>query len=187
MAQLWDHLEDDSVDLIFTDPPYNAEGIPTYSELSRLAAAKLKPGALCLAYTGSYYLPEIMQRMGEHLDYHWLFCVKFAGRHCACHPKRIQIHWKAILGYGRDYQPRVWLPDFIQSQPDNKVKHDWQQPECDAEYFIRKLTKKSGLVVDPFVGSGTTLAAAKRLSRRWIGTEIDPQVARIARARLGVE
>jgi hypothetical protein len=181
---LWDYLQDDSVDLFFTDPPYDAAGIPTYSELAKLAAAKLKPGALCLAYAGSWYLPEIMARMGEHLDYHWIFCVKFAGRHSPIYPKKIQQWWSAIVGYSKPPAPRVWLHDFVQSQPDSKVKHDWQKPEYDAEHFISKLTKRGQLVVDPFVGSGTTLAVAKRLGRKYLGTELNERTARIARRRL---
>ena len=40
------------------------------------------------------------------------------------------------------------------------------------------------LVLDPYMGSGTTCVAAKKLGRRYIGIEIDPKYARIAEARL---
>jgi len=40
------------------------------------------------------------------------------------------------------------------------------------------------LILDPFCGSGTTCVAAKKLGRRYIGIEIDPTYADIARRRI---
>ena len=42
----------------------------------------------------------------------------------------------------------------------------------------------SGLVIDPFAGGGTSLEAAHRLGRKWVGAEIDPHNCDIIRARL---
>ncbi|MFC1757199.1 DNA methyltransferase [Planctomycetota bacterium] len=49
---------------------------------------------------------------------------------------------------------------------------------------MEKLTNPGDLVVDPFAGSGTTLAAAKKLNRNYIGCEIDSGTAKMARRRL---
>jgi site-specific DNA-methyltransferase (adenine-specific) len=46
------------------------------------------------------------------------------------------------------------------------------------------MSSPDGFVCDPFAGSGTTLAAAKRLGRRWIGFEIDEAHVQTARGRL---
>jgi site-specific DNA-methyltransferase (adenine-specific) len=51
-------------------------------------------------------------------------------------------------------------------------------------YLIELGCPKGGIVLDPFVGSGTTCIAAKRLRRKWIGIEINPEYAEIARARV---
>jgi DNA modification methylase len=59
-------------------------------------------------------------------------------------------------------------------------------PEPLAAYWIKYLTPPGGVVLDPFAGSGTTLAAAKRAGRHWIGIERMPQYARIARRRLSM-
>lgn len=53
-------------------------------------------------------------------------------------------------------------------------------------YLIELGCPKDGVVVDPFVGSGTTCIAAKRLRRRWIGIEINPGYAEIAEARINI-
>ena len=51
-------------------------------------------------------------------------------------------------------------------------------------YLIELGCPKGGVVLDPFVGSGTTCIAAKRLRRKWIGIEINPEYADISRARI---
>jgi site-specific DNA-methyltransferase (adenine-specific) len=65
-----------------------------------------------------------------------------------------------------------------------KDAHPWQQSEAEAAYFISRLSRPAGLVVDPFCGSGTTLVAAKKLGRLYVGFEIDPGTATQARARV---
>ena len=42
-----------------------------------------------------------------------------------------------------------------------------------------------GIVLDPFLGSGTTAAAAKSLSRRYVGIEINPEYCTLAKQRIG--
>lgn len=49
---------------------------------------------------------------------------------------------------------------------------------------IKILTYKNDLVMDPFVGSGTSLVAAETLDRRWIGIELSPNYTEVARNRV---
>jgi tRNA G10 N-methylase Trm11 len=49
-----------------------------------------------------------------------------------------------------------------------------------------RFSKKEETVLDPFVGSGTTLVACARLKRKGIGIEINPNIAKIARENLSV-
>lgn len=51
-------------------------------------------------------------------------------------------------------------------------------------YLIELGCPPDGVVLDPFVGSGTTCIAAKRLHRRYIGIEINPEYHRMAEARI---
>ena len=62
-------------------------------------------------------------------------------------------------------------------------RHEAEFPEELARRVIQLFSPPGGVVVDAFVGSGTTTAVAKQMGRRWIGIEIDPKNAALARAR----
>ena len=57
-------------------------------------------------------------------------------------------------------------------------------PERLPDFFIRLLTKEGDLVLDPFLGSGTSAVVAKRLRRRFIGFEQDRKYVAVARRRV---
>ena len=62
-------------------------------------------------------------------------------------------------------------------------RHEAEFPEELAERVIRLFSPPGGLVIDPFVGSGTTTAVAKSLGRNWLGIELDEKSARLAQQR----
>src|SRR5262245_5411680 len=62
--------------------------------------------------------------------------------------------------------------------------HSTQKPEALLHRVLLASSNPGDLVLDPFFGSGTTGAVAKRLGRRFIGIERDPGYARMARKRI---
>jgi predicted RNA methylase len=46
---------------------------------------------------------------------------------------------------------------------------------------------ESGIVLDPFAGAGTTALVAKRLGRRFIGIDLNPEYVAMAQRRVGVD
>ena len=52
-------------------------------------------------------------------------------------------------------------------------------PEALPERCIKAGSKEGDTVLDPFMGSGTTAYVAQRLSRKWIGIELNPEYAKI--------
>jgi hypothetical protein len=180
-SRLWDKLADDSVDLFLTDPPYSE--VDRYRELAELAAAKLKPGGLCLAYCGQWYLPAVLSAMGEHLEYHWTFAIRFGGPHRAVYPKRVANTWHPAVAFAKGKSTAGWIMDLLTSGGREKESHDHQKTLTDVEYFVEKLTEPGALVVDPYCGSGTVPAACRRLGRQWLACEVDSQTARTARRR----
>lgn len=63
-------------------------------------------------------------------------------------------------------------------------KHPAIYPEYIIQELIKLLTKKGDTVLDPFVGSGTTAIAAKKLMRNYIGIDINPEYCKYAEERL---
>jgi len=73
---------------------------------------------------------------------------------------------------------------------DNPCKpryHPTQKPIRLMAAIIRDFTKPGDIILDPFVGSGTTCIAAEREGRRWIGIEIDKNYCELARKRIEIE
>lgn len=64
-------------------------------------------------------------------------------------------------------------------------KHPAIYPKYIVQEFIKLLTKKGDVVLDPFVGSGTSLVAAKELGRNYIGIDINPDYCKYAKERIG--
>lgn len=65
-----------------------------------------------------------------------------------------------------------------------RINHPCQMPEAVLERIIQVSSNPGELVLDPFAGSGTTLAVAKRLGRRYLGVELSPEYADRVRQRL---
>lgn len=63
-------------------------------------------------------------------------------------------------------------------------KHPSIYPEFIIQELIKLLTKPNDIVLDPFVGSGTTCVAAKKLGRNFIGIDINPEYCQYARQRI---
>ena len=59
-------------DAVITDLPYIRKCHPLFSDASRISRRVLKPCAPFVTYTGHHRLPELLNRLGEYLDYHWL-------------------------------------------------------------------------------------------------------------------
>ena len=60
-------------------------------------------------------------------------------------------------------------------------------PEALAEFFVRSFCPPSGIVLDPFIGSGTTAAAAIKHGRQYVGFDVRESQIELTRRRLGLE
>lgn len=81
----------------------------------------------------------------------------------------------------------VAVPNIIRTSPVPNTSHPTTKPVELSKSFIRWHTNAGDMVVDPFMGSGTTLRAAKDLGRKAIGIEIEERYCEIAAKRLQQE
>ncbi|MEL6373087.1 MAG: site-specific DNA-methyltransferase [Pseudomonadota bacterium] len=99
-------------------------------------------------------------------------------------------NYEALKAFNDDIQMRSdWLipicsgPERLKDGAGAKA-HPTQKPEALLHRLMLASTKRGDVVLDPFFGTGTTGAVAKRLQRRFIGIERDATYARAARERL---
>ncbi|HXW20644.1 MAG TPA: site-specific DNA-methyltransferase, partial [Roseiarcus sp.] len=99
-------------------------------------------------------------------------------------------NYEALKAGNEDCQPRSdWLIPICSGGERRKDEkglklHPTQKPEALLARVLMAATNPGDLVLDPFFGSGTTGAVARRLSRRFIGIEREPLYAAAARARI---
>jgi DNA modification methylase len=87
--------------------------------------------------------------------------------------------------------PKGRIPDDVWAFPrvcgtfkERVGDHPCQMPEALLDRIIRASSNKGDMVLDPFCGTGTTPAVARKLGRRYIGIDISPKYCELAGRRL---
>ena len=80
--------------------------------------------------------------------------------------------------FPRDVLKVSWRSAF------GKTLHPTQKPVSLCEYFIKTYSNKGDIILDPFIGSGTTVVAAINTERKYIGFERDDKYFEVAKNRL---
>jgi ParB-like chromosome segregation protein Spo0J len=179
-------VADGSLSLIFTDPPYDRKASDLFDGLGEFAASKLADGGSLICYIGHIQMQQAMNDLTKHLRFWWIMCCLHSGPQALMSEYGIRVGWKPILWFvkgTRDDKSNI-IQDTLSVGGREKSHHDWQQSEDEARYVIDKLCPSDGIVCDPFLGGGTTAAAAIALQRRWVGFEKDHDQAVLAMTRV---
>ena len=80
-----------------------------------------------------------------------------------------------------DYKSEVWI-----ITPEKQKKHPAPFPEQLVKNCIQLTTQENDVVLDPFMGSGTTAVVSENLNRKWIGFEVDKTYYNITQDRINV-
>ncbi len=93
---------------------------------------------------------------------------------------------EAVLGKSKKGVPLsdVWDIPYLNPKAKERVGYPTQKPIILLERIIKLVTDENDIVFDPFMGSGTTLVAAKMLNRRYIGIDISEKAVKLAEMRL---
>ena len=83
--------------------------------------------------------------------------------------------------------PDYWFINIIGSSSPERLGYDTQKPEALLERIILASSKVGDIVLDPFSGTGTTAAVAKKNHRKYIAFDMNPDAIEISRKRLKKE
>lgn len=78
----------------------------------------------------------------------------------------------------------VWEFSHVHYSNPERQAHPTQKPEALIERMIRASSNVGDLILDPFVGSGTTCHVAQVLGRRWIGIDVNPEYIAMSQQRI---
>jgi len=209
-------LEPKSVDLVVTDPPYgmryrsnrykeenpfgfiaNDERFP--SEI--IALLKRLARKAVFVFCRWENLIDLGARVGAEVG------AEVGGLGCEDRPKSFIVWvknswtagdlaheygrmWEGILFYPlEEHAFRQRLPDVIDCRrvPPGRLYHPTEKPVYLLRWLIENNTATGDIVLDPFIGSGTTAVACEQLGRRWIGIEISEEYCEIAKRRISAE
>jgi DNA modification methylase len=229
-------LPENSVDLIFADPPYNLqlrndlyrpnmtkvdavndgwdkfEGFPEYDAFTHewLSASRRvlkETGTIWVigSYHNIYRVGAMMQDLGFWILNDIIFIKdnpmpNFRGvRFTNAHETLIWAQKNQGAKYTFNHQAMKALNDDLQMRSDwhlpivtgkqrlkvnGKKAHSAQKPEALLYRSIMASSNPGDIVLDPFFGTGTTGAVAKKLGRGWIGIERDKKYIKVAQKRI---
>ena len=138
------------------------------------------------------YLNRLVERVGFQFRkvIHWHKTNPFP----AIHTRKMFATSMEMMVHFSKGTPKTWnhkpvneMHNFIEApicMGKERTAHKTQKPLRVCTPFIEISSNAGDLVLDPFMGSGSTAVAAKRLKRNYIGFEINPDYVAIAEARL---
>lgn len=199
-------MPDKSFDLVLTDPPYSRNTITAHSregvrnladlsiqeffyrEMFVQIARVLKDGGVCFTFCDDLFYPILFATSYNSLQAHSLITwdkehISF-GRPIRKRHELIMYTSKGSGGVFFKSDERTHFPSVISHQREYENVHGAQKPVSLLKDLIKHFSEKDAKILDPFMGSGSTLVAAKELNRDCTGIELSPEYCKIAQDRL---
>lgn len=220
-------LENESVDLILTDPPQN---ISRKDEITRLGGRGraisydfgdwdffktkeeylsfmkkwiddciqlLKPNCNFVIFIAREYLSYI----GNYLvskNFKWRQTLHWIKTNPVPHLRKVTFangveqaifcsRGKHIFNYKLGHSPNYIIAPIVMGKKRIKINgktHPTQKPEKVIDWIIKYLSNEGDIILDPFLGSGTTMFVCRDLKRSCIGIDISPEYIKMTKKRL---
>ena len=195
--QVMGQMPMESVDCILTDPPYvcrfqSRDGrtvvnddrddwlIPAFTQMYRV----LKPDRFVVSFYG-WHKVDAFFAAWKSAGFRPVGHLVFAKRYASKERYVAYTHESAyLLAKGNPAKPHMMLRDVLGWEYTGNERHPTEKPLTAMMLLVEAFSKPGDLVLDPFVGSGTTAVAAKKLGRRYIGIDIEPVYAQQAQERV---
>ncbi len=177
------------VDLVLTDPPYGvAFKYREYNDGDLIGYCQLIGDVINLIQDIPILITTGKRNLWSYPPAKDMFCWQKPGS-----TRRNNFggfnEWEVILMYGttpaRASSDLIRLPDCVNHDAGNT--HPCPKPVRLFHWLINQCSNDTDTILDPFMGSGTTLVAAKQLGRKAIGIEIEEKYVKIAIDRLRQE
>lgn len=196
-------IPDGSISMILTDPPYGMDFQSNYriDKYSKIRNDK------DLSWLNDW--TDEMFRVAKDDTAHYVFCsfhnvdkfkqaleVKFKVKNMLVWEKNNTSMGDLKADFAPKYEMIIFLqkgrrfingrrdPNILKFNRTGNKLHPTQKPVDLLEYLITKFSDKGAIVLDPFMGSGSTGVAAKNLNRDFIGIELDENYFNIAKERI---
>ena len=156
---------------------------PTFAELHRV----LRPDSFCVSFYGWTKIDHFFaawKKAGFRVIGHIVFNKGYAS---SSRFVRYQHESAFLLAKGNPALPENPIPDVLPWKYSGNKFHPTQKPLDAMKTLVEAFSKPGDLVIDPFMGSGTTCLAAYQAGRNYLGIELDPNYYTIASQRLMTE
>lgn len=187
-------IPDESVDMVFTDPVYDR--LDDYAWLAETAARVLKPSGACLVWCSSVKQYDVQPVMRRNLNFVLQLTYTKVAKSYKVWGYKTFLWTTPCLWFQKAgdhfHQNHSWLIDTVidhsnaivstSTPPGNSYK--WHKNPEAYIAWLKAFTKPGDVVWDPFTGSGSLPVECKRLGRSFIASEIQPDIAAQAQARL---
>jgi len=122
------------------------------------------------------YIKKRKQKV--HKDKHGEYVLSDGGN-----GQRVKRYLKDAMEYGSPVDD-VWEFDKINNSSKERIGYPTQKPEALLERIIKSASNEGEVILDPFMGGGTTAAVADKLKRQWIGIDQSVMAVKVTEMRL---